>query len=86
MQLQRLDAKTDDEEVNNHIWAISRSWRNMRDAGVSFQESKTAVPNIQETQDPRDSWGVMLKIRSVLKEYSRISRLDLSSDLVLTSC
>ena len=101
VQLQRLDAKGNGEEVDNDIWAISRSWRKMRDAGVSFQESKTAVENIQqsqtpremrdaglsfqesntpvintqENQDPRNSWSIVLKIRSVLKEYSRLPQL-----------
>ena len=79
VQLQRLDAEGNGEEVDNDIWAISRNWRKMRDAGVSFQESKTAVADIQESQDPRDSWSVVLKIRRVLKEYSRLSRLNSSS-------
>lgn len=85
VQLQQLDAEGNGEEVDNDVWAISRNWRKMRDAGVSFQESKAAVANIQESQDPRDSWSVVLKIRRVLKEYSRLSRLCSSSDLVLTS-
>ena len=54
VQLQRLDAKGNGEEADNDIWAISRSWRKMRDAGVSFQEGKTAVENIQQSQDPRE--------------------------------
>ena len=76
VQLQRLDAQGTGEDVDNDIWAISRSWRKMRDAGVSFQESKTAVANVQERQDPRDSWSVVLKIRRVLKEYSRLLQQD----------
>lgn len=105
VQLQRLDAKGNGEGVDNDIWAISRSWRKMRDAGVLFhesktaaanveesqdpreipdagpalQESETAVENIQESQDPRDSWSVVLKIRSVLKEYSRLPQLSSTS-------
>ena len=105
VQLQGLDAKGNGEEVDNDIWAISRSWRKMRDAGVLFQESKTAVENIQqshdpremrdaglsfqesnttvkniqESQDPRNSWSVVLKIRSVLKEYSRLPQLGQNS-------
>ena len=85
VQLQQLDAKTNSEEVDNKIWAISRSWRRMRDAGIAFQESKTAVANVQESRDPRDSWNVVLKIRRVLKEYSRLLRQGPSSDPVLTS-
>ena len=85
VQLQQLDTKTNSEEVDNYIWAISRSWREMRDAGVAFHESKTAVANVQESQDPRDSWSVVLKIRRVLKEYSRLLRQGSSSDPVLTS-
>ena len=54
VQLQRLDAKGNGEEVDNDIWAISRSWRKMRDAGVSFKEGNTAVENIQQSQDPRE--------------------------------
>ena len=84
VQLQRLDAEGNGEEVDNDIWAISRNWRKMRDAGVSFQETKAAVTNVQESQDPRASWSVVLRIRKVLKEYSRLSLLDSSSDLVLT--
>ena len=95
VQLQRLDAKGSGQEVGNDIWAISRSWRKMRDAGVLFQanktaaadiqerqdphemrdasqESRTAARKIQESQDPRNTWSVVLKIRSVLKEYSRL--------------
>ena len=105
VQLQRLDAKGNGEEVDNDIWAISRSWRKMRDAGIlfqerkaaaanmqerpdpremrdaglAFQESKTVVDNIQESHDPRNSWSVVLKIRSVLKEYSRLPQLGSSS-------
>ena len=71
-QLQRLDAQGSGEEVDNDIRAISRSWRKMRDAGNSFQESKTADANVPESQDPRDTWSVVLKIRRVLKEYSRL--------------
>ena len=84
-QLQRLDAEGNGEEVDNDIWAISRDWRKMRDAGVSFQDSKPTVASTQESQDPRASWSVVLKIRRILKEYSRLSRLESSSDLVLTS-
>ena len=105
VQLQRLDAKGNGEEVDNDIWAISRSWRKMRDAGISFQEGKTAGEDIQQSQDPREmrdaglsfqesnitakhmceiqdprnSWSVVLKIRSLLKEYSGLPQLDASS-------
>ena len=79
VQLQRLDARSNGERVDNDIWAISRSWRKMRDAGVLFQENKTAAANIQESLDPRNSWSVVLKIRSVLKEYSRLLQLGSSS-------
>ena len=79
IQLQRLDAKGNDEEVNDDIRAISRSWQKMHNAGLAFQESKTAGVDIQESQDPRNSWSVVLKIRSVLKEYSRLPQLGSSS-------
>ena len=78
VQLQRLDEQGTGEEVDIDIWAISRSWRKMRDAGISFQESKTAAANVQKSQDPRDSWSVVLKIRRVLKEYSRLLQQVLS--------
>ena len=62
-QLQRLDAKGNGEEVDNDTWAISRSWRKMRDAGVSFQESKPAVENIQQSQDAREMRDAGLSIQ-----------------------
>lgn len=71
-QLQRLDAKADSTDTDNDIWAIPRSWRRMRDAGISFQESKDVGPDSHESVDPRDSWNLMLKIRRVLKEYSML--------------
>ena len=105
VQLQRLDAKGNGKELDNDIWAISRSWRKMRDAGISFQEGKTAGEDIQQSQDPREmrdaglsfqesnitakhaceiqdprnSWSVVLKIRSVLKEYSGLPQQGASS-------
>ena len=51
VQLQRLDAKGNGQEVGNDIWAISRSWRKMRDTGILFQANKTAAADIQESQD-----------------------------------
>ncbi len=78
-QLQRLDAKADSADTDNDIWAIPRSWRRMRDAGISFQESKDVGPNVHESVDPRDSWNLMLKIRRVLKEYSELLTLKSSS-------
>ena len=86
VQLQRLDAKGNGEDVDNDTWAISRNWRKLHDVGVSFQESNTVDANIQESQDPRASWSVVLKIRKVLKEYSRLLLLDSNSHLVLTKC
>ncbi len=77
-QLQRLDAKAD-ADTDNDIWAIPRSWRRMRDAGISFQESTADGPNVQESVDPRDSWNLILKIRRVLKEYSKLLTLKSSS-------
>lgn len=78
-QLQRLDAKADSADTDNDIWAIPRSWRRMRDAGISFQETKDACPSLQDSLDPRDSWNLVLKIRSVLKEYSKFLTLKSSS-------
>ena len=80
VQLQRLDAKGNGEGVENDIWAISRSWQAMRDAAFSIENNKTADANGQESQNPRNSWNVVLKIRSVLKEYSRLPPLDSSSE------
>lgn len=77
-QLQRLDAKADSADTDNDIWAIPRSWRRMRDAGLSFQESEYAGLNLRESVDPRDSWNLMLKIRRVLKEYSKLLTLKSS--------
>ncbi len=76
VQPQRLDTKADSKEVDNDIWAIPRSWQKM------LQEGKTAVPNAHESQNPRESWSVVLKIRKVLKEYSRAPSLTLSFDQV----
>lgn len=85
-QLQRLDAKADSADTDNDIWAIPRSWRRMRDAGISFPESEDAGPNVHESVDPRDSWNLTLKIRRVLKEYSKLLTSKSSSSCQVSSC
>lgn len=64
-----LDQRADDITKGNDIWAMPRSWRAMRKAGLKAELDGEGDHRSPDANG--EMWNVAMEIRKVMQEYSK---------------